>query len=363
MARQRVGAPKAAAAKARNKTPRYDASDAPAPFKPPPDVLRPFVETLDRAHVYVAHVDGQPRAFKRQIFAVPAAMNACVAALLAWRAWVIVPYYARLAASALGYANETTLVAAELAWAELAPAVAGRAASFLLDFVLAVFVWPWPADFCFARAGRGSPLAWRLLAGFRDREVVVRRSRRWRRDLRDVVRDDDARSLLLARVAAATDPALLAEKTGYLLMNAHWDLDWAAMVDAATMVDDKLAAIEAFTTVVLVFHDDYGWLCVDTKLKGRGKVEAGSTAEENERRRQVLAFRDALAAVGKEDLFFRWIEVVQFESSQPGGFTAEKQEKAAREIRDMFDKQGINFDEFWKQSVGADANGTGQPAA
>ncbi|KAF3359428.1 hypothetical protein VdG1_05181 [Verticillium dahliae VDG1] len=73
------------------------------------------------------------------------------------------------------------------------------------------------------------------------------------------------------------------------------------------------------------------------------------------RRQQVFAFRDALAAVGKEDLFFRWIEIVQYESTQPGGFGPERQVDAAKKIRDLFSNEGIDFDEFWKESVGEDA--------
>ena len=85
---------------------------------------------------------------------------------------------------------------------------------------------------------------------------------------------------------------------------------------------------------------------------------AGSTAEGGgeggERRRQVFAFRDALAAAGKEDLFYRWVEVVQFESSRPGGFGSERQVDAAARVREMFREQGVDFDEFWKESVGSD---------
>ncbi|KAI4859512.1 hypothetical protein F4820DRAFT_159732 [Hypoxylon rubiginosum] len=336
MARQRVPG-KSAPAKVKKD------GGPPAPFKRPPEVLRPLVDTLDEKHVYVAHVDNKPRDFKRKIFAVPVLMNLGLAALFAYRAYYILPYYLHIFASVLGYPNDTTMVVDEMDWSEIVPEVAKRAFSFMLDFLLAVFLWPWPVDFCLAQE-HGSPVVWRWSVGFRDREIVVRRSRKWNDTKGDVVNDAGAKSLFMSRISAATAPTLVGEKTGYLLMNADWDLDWAAMVDAHTMVDKKMAAIEAFKMVVLFFHEEFGWLCVDMKL--------GEGGEEDERRRQVFAFRDALAAVGKEDLFFRWIEVVEFESTQPGGFTVEKQETVAKQIRDMFDKQGINFDEFWKESVG-----------
>ncbi|KLU84811.1 hypothetical protein MAPG_03847 [Magnaporthiopsis poae ATCC 64411] len=155
---------------------------------------------------------------------------------------------------------------------------------------------------------------------------------------------------LSVKVRAATAPLLLNEKTGYLTMNGDWDLDWAAMVHATRLVDNKALALEAFRLVVLVHHADHGWMVMDT---GAGAGGAASS-HEDERRRQVFAFRDALSAIGKEDLFFRWIEIVQFEATQPGGLTKDKEVAVAQQIRDLFQAQGIDFDDFWKQSVGSD---------
>ncbi|OTB12547.1 hypothetical protein K445DRAFT_320985 [Daldinia sp. EC12] len=321
----------------------------PAPFKKPPEVLQPFLETLDEKCVYITHIDSHPRDFKQKIFFVPTLMNIALTAALLYRIWYIGPYYLRIFVSVLGYPNETTMVVDEMEWNEIIPEVAVRAFNFMLDFLLFVFVWSWPFDFVIG-GEHGSPIMWRWHVGFRDREVVVRRSRKWVEAAGDFVNDEGARSLFMSRIGMATSPMLINEKTGYLLMTADWDLDWAAMVDANDMVDEKMAAIEAFKLVVLLFHEEYGWLCVDTKT--------GENGEEDERRRQVFAFRDALAAVGKEALFYRWIEIVQFETSRPGGFTPDKQEKAAQEIRDLFSKEGINFDEFWKESVGQEGLAT-----
>ncbi|KAI5919401.1 hypothetical protein F4810DRAFT_503001 [Camillea tinctor] len=343
MARQRNTATKATSS---NK-PRKD-TGPPAPYKRPPEVLAPLISTLDERHAYILHVDNQPASFKRNIFLVPVAMNLAVVGLFLWRLWRVGPYYLSILASVLGYANEATFVVAEMEWSEITPVVLRRGATFLLDSLLFVFVWPWPFDFFLRRGEHGNPAMWRYNVGFRDREVVVRRSRKWSEAMGDVVHDDTCKSLFMAQVGAATAPMILGEKTGYVLMNEHWDLDWAAMVDATTMVDQKMAALVAFTLVVLVFHEEYGWLCVD--MKG----EASSV--EDARRRQVFAFRDALAAVDKDHLFYRWIEIIQFESSQPGGFGPEKQEKAAKEIREMFQKDGIDFDQFWKDSVGSDSS-------
>lgn len=184
------------------------------------------------------------------------------------------------------------------------------------------------------------------MVGFRDKEIYVRRSRpTWDADIRKAIKGDDApaRTLLMKNIGDATESMLINDKTGYLTMNNEWDLDWAAMVKATKMVDDKSVALEAFRLMVVMNHKDYGWVSLDLKEH--------DSAGDDERRDQVFAFRDALAAVGKEDLFYRWIEIVQFESTRPGGFSPEKQVETAKQIRDLFSEQGIDFDEFWKESV------------
>ncbi|KAH8888595.1 hypothetical protein GQ53DRAFT_242755 [Thozetella sp. PMI_491] len=317
-----------------------------APFKPASDSLKPFFSQLSRNHVYIAHIDPRPRALKRKVFVVPVLMNIAVALLFVWRVYYIGPYYIKVITSTIGYENETTVKAAESTYSELTWVVLSRGFTFLLDFVLFVFVWPWPVEFCIGQS-YGSPVYWRWKVGFQDTEIYVRRSRNWDLKLGDVLDNSEGRDTLLTNVRAATTPMLLQQKTGYLTMNGEWDLDWAAMVLAHSLVDNKSIAVDAFRTLVLLHHKERDWLCIEMQI--------GEGAKEDERRRQVFAFRDALAAVGKEELFYRWIEVVQFEATQPGGFGPEKQVEVAQKIRDLFQAEGINFDEFWKESVGTDS--------
>ncbi|TQS33079.1 hypothetical protein Golomagni_06586, partial [Golovinomyces magnicellulatus] len=178
-------------------------------------------------------------------------------------------------------------------------------------------------------------------------EIYVRRSRDWDRLVGDVFKDPDSKKILIAYIEQATAPMVQEQKTGYLLMSGQWDLDWACMIKAHSMVDKKEAALDVFKNAVLLFHEDFGWICYD--------IKTGESANEEEKRRQVFAFRDALAAIGKENLFYRWVEIVQFEATQPGGFGPEKQEAAAKRIRELFESEQINFDEMWKDSVGSDA--------
>lgn len=343
-------APKKATTTKKSKLPT-SSSEPPQPFKRAPEVMNPFLSYLSRKHVYITHIDNKPKDFKRKIFLIPVVINLAIAVVAVWRIRYIAPWYFELVTSALGYPNETTIHPSTLTWALIAKAALRRAFTFCLDFLLFVFVWPWPVEFCLA-VSHGNPVRWRWNVGFRDREIYVRRSRAvWDVDLGKKVLsgegDVQAKGLLLNNVATATSPMLINEKTGYLTMNGEWDLDWAAMVKATRLVDDKTIALDAFKLMVVLYHETYGWVALDLKTN--------ENAQDDERRNQVFAFRDALAAVGKEDLFYRWIEIVQFESTQPGGFGPEKQVAVAKKIRDLFAEQDIDFDAFWKESVGSES--------
>ncbi|KJZ72417.1 hypothetical protein HIM_08220 [Hirsutella minnesotensis 3608] len=318
-------------------------ADPPAPFKRPPEILNSFINGLSEKHIYITHIDTKPAMFKRKIFLVPVAMNVCVSLLFAWRMYSILPWYWQLVVSAFGYPSEATFPASQATWGEIAREIAKRGISMFIDFVLIIFVWPWPVEFA-AGQRHGNPMLWRRKVGFRDKEIYVRRSRDWDKLLGDIFKDADSRKILVAYVQQATSPMLQEQKTGYLLMNGSWDLDWEGMIHAHALVDEKVVAIEAFKTVVLLYTKDYGWLCYDTK--------AGTDADSDEKRRQVFAFRDALTALGKDDLFYRWVEIVQFEATQPGGFGPDQQEAAAARIREMFASENVDFDELWKEAVG-----------
>jgi hypothetical protein len=322
------------------------ADSLPPPFKPAPELVQKlFAADLEPSHIYVVHVDSKPAEFKRKIFLVPVAMNLAIVVLCVLRVRYILPYYWALLMSGFGHANETTMVVGDSTWGEVAWEVAKRAFTFLLDFVLGVFVWPWPLEFCIG--GRhGNPVWWRWRVGFRAKEIYVRRSREWDVSLKDPVGNTTERQAVLQLVSQATGSSVIADKTGYLSMNGQWDLDWAAMVHAHKLVDQKGLALEAFRCIVLLHRNEYGWLSVD--------LGTAENAKEEERRRQVFAFRDALMALGQEALFFRWIEVVQFETTRPEGFTPERQEEVAKMVRELFSNEGIDFDGLWKESVGSD---------
>lgn len=321
--------------------------EPPAPFKRAPAVLEPFTKGLSKKHVYVAHIDGKPVDFKRKIFLVPVLMNLAVAAAFVFRMYYILPYYFTILVKAMAQQASTFPGETTTTWSELGWEISKRGLSMFLDLMLFIFVWPWPVEFV-AGQTHGSPARWRWAVGFREKEIYVRRSRDWHAVLGDVVEERDSNKIFTGYVTQATAPMLQEQKTGYLLMNNNWDLDWQLMVKAHKMVDKKEAALDVFRNAVLVYHQDYGWLSYDLNL--------GVSTEEEKKRRQVFAFRDALSSMGKEDLFYRWVEIVQFEATQPGGFGPEKQEAAAKKIRELFEGQGVDFDKLWKDTIGEDGD-------
>jgi hypothetical protein len=130
-----------------------------------------------------------------------------------------------------------------------------------------------------------------------------------------------------------------------LMLNNDWDLDWKTMVHATKLVDKKSVALEDIKTTILVNHENFGWLALET-------ASAGGSAKEEEGRRKIIAFKDELTALGKENLFFRWIELIQFESTQPGGFGPEQQQRAMAKAKVLFEAQGVDFDKFWDKIGG-----------
>uniref|UniRef100_A0A8H7TRJ9 Uncharacterized protein n=1 Tax=Bionectria ochroleuca TaxID=29856 RepID=A0A8H7TRJ9_BIOOC len=194
----------------KNAKPKPQAASAkkgspPAPFKEPPEVLQPFIDTLSSKHVYVAHIDSKPAAFKRKLFLVPIAMNIGVVALFALRMYYILPYYWKLMMSGFGNPNETTFPVESSTWAELGFEILKRGFTMFFDFLLFVFVWPWPVEFV-AGVAHGNPTRWRWNVGFREKEIYVRRSRDWDVGLGDILKHDESRRIFTAYIQQATSP-------------------------------------------------------------------------------------------------------------------------------------------------------------
>ena len=160
-----------------------------------------------------------------------------------------------------------------------------------------------------------------------------------------IQKDDATRD----KIVGAVTPERI-RKTGYLLVDADWDLDYDAIVRAHELVDQTRKGsgvqLDEFRTAVLVNTDNDGWLIwhVADEETAQGKTHSAQ-------RDQILTFKEKLTAMGKEDLFFRWVELIQYESTRPGGFTPERQRSAMIQAKELFDNEGIDFSRFW-QDVG-----------
>ncbi len=271
-------------------------------------------------------------------------MNVSIIGLIIWRIKSIWPFYMNVFFSLLGRTNEMTIDTKNLPLNDTIREIFRRAMIFMCDLLIYAFIWPWPRDF-FAGRAIGNPVTWRFILGFSDKEIIVRRSRRWDRAIGDPIEEGSTQADMLGIIKKAVDPVWMSDKTGYLMLNKEWDLDWKLMVVATKLVDKEALSFEDFKTTILVHNEEFDWMVIETP-------SAGGSAKEEEGRRKIVAFKDELTALGKENLFFRWIELVQFDSSQPGGFGPEQQQKTMAKAKAMFEAQGVDFDKFWAKIGG-----------
>ena len=323
----------------------------PAPFVPAPQAALPWLATLDRSFVYTTHIDRSPPPLKRTTFAVPVLLNLAFAALIAWRAAHALPFYASLARAALAgdVASIPFLGGGHASWRAFALGELRHFAVFLLDWALATVVAPWPVAFFVERPA--NPVSWRWAVRFRERELVVRVSRRWgAAELVGGARKGEESPWWATRVLPAVAMERLV-KTGYLLMDKDWDLDFKAMIDGQAGIgkgwqeSDLNGKVWCFDGEWLMW--DFGkelYNAVENTMpKGPGEV---SEAEEEEGKAMMARCHRKLAEMGKEDLFFRWVELLQFESTRPGGFTPERQAAAGDQIKALFREHDLDIEEF-----------------
>lgn len=217
---------------------------------------------------------------------------------------------------------------------------------FTIDYFLVTLLLGWPIRFI-----RG-PVKWRRAIGFREREVVVRQSRKpWSQKLARNRWIYDDEKTVREKVVPAVSPERV-KKSGFLLVDANWDLDYDAMVRAHRLIDltrkGEGIQLDEFRTAVLVHTDDDGWLI--------WRVADDESNKKSQQRDKILAFRKKLASMGKEDLFFRWVELIQFESTQPGGFTPERQRSAMLKAKEMFEAENVDFSRFWQEVGGMEGD-------
>ena len=321
-------------------------SEIPSPYSVPQPVLKPFLLGLDTAHIYIVHVDNHPWAFKRRVFTVPVLMNVVIALLLLWRVAVAVPLYAVILLATLGQNNDAKVDIEHTDWTTLTWIAVSRALMFFCDWALARFLVPWPRDFFFGLPA--NPISWRWQVGFQNQEIVVRKSRGWDQALPSTWLEEDTNGTVYQeRILPGIDRAWVQAKTGYLMMDKHWDLDFQGMISAHALISQNKISVSDFQKTVIVYSEAHGWLIWPVY-----KLDEG---EQEENRKKVVAFKDRLTAMGKENLFFRWIELIQFETSIPGGFTPERQAEAMAKAKELFESQGVDLDKLGRDVGGVEA--------
>ncbi|KAL1957920.1 hypothetical protein VTO42DRAFT_5312 [Malbranchea cinnamomea] len=353
-ASKRTSTQKTASTTSLSSSPEDKSTELSAEFTQIPPSLREFVEPLSRKHIYLLHLDTQPRAIKRQIFLFPLFLNVLIVAVILYRIYAGSRTYPAIVFSLLDGKSSVGFDPSTASWTRIATAVGQRALIFLIDYLLLVIFLPWPIRFW------TGPFRWRRKLGFQNVEVIVRQSREWSKEIqgppRAWVRSAKGREILKERIIPAIMPVRLQTKTGFLMIDADWDLDFAAMIRAHEIVDSKEGGgsrrqrLEPFLPSVLVYGgDDSGWLV--WRVEQADDDSSGSELSQAQRDK-ILEFKKKLTDMGKEDLFFRWIELVQFESTQPGGFTPERQRKAMLEVKELFEKEGVDFEKFWAEVGG-----------
>ncbi|KAF3898034.1 hypothetical protein GTR04_2358 [Trichophyton interdigitale] len=333
-------APSDSSAKSSSKS---DSFDVPAAFTQAPSSLKGFLEPLSTNRIYLIHIDTHPPGFKRQIFLVPLSINIVIVAFILYRIYTGLHMYPDIFNAVVSGTGPAKIDTASASWGFLSSTLAWRTLNFLLDYILATIFLPWPVRFFLG------PIRWRLAVRFEAQEIIVRQSREWSESLRPGtwIRDDEA--TMKDRVIPAILPLRL-QKTGYLLIDADWDMDCDAMINAHKVVESKKAKLEDFHTAVLVHGGpSKGWLI--WRVEDEAVAASGETLPPAARDR-IIAFKEKLTDMGKEDLFYRWVEIIQYESTRPGGFTPERQRSAMIEVKELFEKEGVDFDQFWKDIGG-----------
>ncbi|RAL15413.1 uncharacterized protein BO97DRAFT_475793 [Aspergillus homomorphus CBS 101889] len=354
-------------------TPASQSSMPLPPFTKAPATLLPLLSPLSPSEIYLIHIDSTPISLKQKTFLVPVLMNLAIVCLLAYRVYSVRHIYPAMFASVVGLTSSLSVDTSTLSWSDLSGVVLGRIFTVMLDYFLVTVLLPWPIRFLFG------PLQWRRRVGFRDQEIIFRRSqagltRHLKRD-RWIREDEETRD----RIVSAVTPEKV-RKTGYLLVDKDWDLDYESMIVAHEMVDghghspnkDDTAAVQLdeFRTAVVVNTDAHGWLVwrVDDEnptvaaaeeaasskrdRKGKAKQETTEDPMRSAQRDQIIEFQQKLTAMGKEDLFYRWVELIQYESTRPGGFTPERQISAMNQVKQLFEENDVDFSKFWEDVGG-----------
>lgn len=335
-----------------------------SPFTTPSQNLQNLLSTFPPSHIYILHQDPTPPSHRRQIFLVPLLFNTLLLLLLTYRLTTALPTYLALFASILGYQSPSSINLPATPLPQIIQIIAQRMAMFTFDgLILARYVAEWPLLFFWGGgssesnqdAGTGC-MGCRLRIGFppAGQEVIVRRSRRWASDIVAVRstllsgisnQEEKEKGKTLKIIKTATAKPRLRSKSGMSLIDSEWDLYYSGMVAAHALTSEtsQWTELEKAGPVICVFDPSCeAWRVWrpwddDDNDNDVNQEEGGGS--------KLRRFKDLLTAMGREGLFFRWVELMQYETHSEGAFTEARREKAIAASRTLFAGVGVNWDE------------------
>lgn len=205
---------------------------------------------------------------------------------------------------------------------------------------------------------------WRWKIGYQAQEVVVRKSRPWapeqtfladnKNKNEEAVRLGEGKiggKIYEERVLPGIDQAWVRGRTGMSMLDRNWDLWYQGMVDAHLLIEKGEIKIEDFSSRMVVVHESkrggwHVWKCDDDDDKDDGNANT----------EKIQKIKAKLDNMGKEALFWKWVELIQFETETNNDTAARggMEERLRRKGREMFAGEGVDFDEFWKEVGGLD---------
>ena len=295
-------------------------------------------------------------------------MNILLTVVVLYRIYIAIPTYFGILVAILGYDSPQKVDVKQNPATALVGIGIERTLMFLGDFMLVRFIGIWPVEFflgknTFTPEPEAGPVLWRRSVGYKDVEITVRRSRRWDalifykesltgtgtvNAIDEFVGRVKEEKAWKERIVPAVEKKWVKEKTGYQMLDKSWDLYFSGMIEAHALVDAGENKIEDFQICLLVHTERWGWLVWEVWR------EHGETSS-NEGPQRLQLIKDGLTSVGKENLFFRTIEIIQDETSRSGSFTSERREQAVDKIRTEFVDQDVDFDDFWSRVGGVGA--------
>jgi hypothetical protein len=322
------------------------ATDIPSPFRPVPSSLQPFVSTLPTDHFYITHLDQNAVSVKKQAFLVPSVLNILIVGVLCLRVYYVAPIYLGLILTLFNYETPYHVDPSGASAGDIMSTVASRTFLMMVDYAMFWVLGSWPRQFLLGGASNRfvGPLGWKMNVGFQETEAVVRRGRKWDIAVVEGV-DESQRSwdvndeLTIKIKVEAAMRRNYTSKTALSLLDKDWDLDYHAMSDAHHLAEDGKVKLDDLQELGLIYYHKQ-WLV--WHIHEAHEVPLSDLAADE----KVRNFREKLKALGCESVFYRWIEIIQYETNQPGGFLEGRQGEAMRELQRMLESKGVDYGGF-----------------